>query len=101
MSIKVLRDYSIFILAIMTFLSSCQLTTTGEKKSVLDEDLSTEEKEQSLEKDIAVEELKKTRDQKDFVFTETEPTIEKQYPNKRNLVRICPQLKKLKMKKES
>ena len=52
MRIKVLRDYSIFILAIMTFLSSCQLTTTGEKKSVLDEDLSSEEKEQTLEKDF-------------------------------------------------
>ena len=56
MTIKVLRDYSIFILAVTIFLSSCQLTTTGEKKSVLDEDLSTEEKEQSLEKDVTEEE---------------------------------------------
>ena len=46
MTIKVLRDYSIFILAVTIFLSSCQLTTTGEKKSVLDEGLSTEEQAQ-------------------------------------------------------
>ena len=37
MTIKVLRDNCIFILAVAIFLSSCQLTTTGEKKSVLDE----------------------------------------------------------------
>ena len=37
MTIKVLRDHSIFIFALMVFLSSCQLTTTGKKKSVLDE----------------------------------------------------------------
>ena len=85
MTIKVLRDYSIFILAIMTFLSSCQLTTTGEKKSVLDEGLSTEEKAQSLEKDVAVEEPKEDffeESDRDFVLTETEPTIQKQYPIK-------------------
>ncbi len=85
MIIKVLRDHSIFILAIMTFLSGCQLTTTGEKKSVLNEDLTTEEKAQSLEKDIAIEEPKEDfveKSDRDFVLTETEPTIEKQYPIK-------------------
>ena len=79
MTIKVLRDYSIFILAIMIFLSSCQLTTTGEKKSVLDEGLSTEEKAQSLEKDIAIEERKEDfveKSDRDFVLTETEPTVD-------------------------
>ena len=56
MTIKVLRDYCIFILAVTIFLSSCQLTTTGEKKSVLDESLSTDEQAQSLEKDSTEEE---------------------------------------------
>ena len=56
MTIKVLRDYCIFILAVTIFLSSCQLTTTGEKKSVLDEGLSTEEQAQSLKKDVKEEE---------------------------------------------
>ena len=82
---KVLRDYSIFILAIMTFLSSCQVTTTGKKKSVLDEGLSTEEKAESLEKDIAVVEPKEDvveESDQDFALTETEPTIQKQYPIK-------------------
>ena len=52
MTIKVLRYNCIFILAVAIFLSSCQLTTTGEKKSVLDESLSTEEQAQSLKKDV-------------------------------------------------
>ena len=83
MTIKVLRDYSIFILLVTIFLSSCQLTTTGEKKSVLDEGLNTEEKAQSLEKDVAVEEPDEDfveESDQNFVLTETEPTIEKQYP---------------------
>ena len=81
MTIKVLRDYCIFILAVTIFLSSCQLTTTGEKKSVLDEGLSTEEQAQSLKKDVTEEETNEESDQ-DFVFTETEQTVEKQYPIK-------------------
>ena len=56
MTIKVLRDHSIFILLVTIFLSSCQLTTTGEKKSVLDEGLSTEEQAQITEKDITEDE---------------------------------------------
>ena len=56
MTFKVLRDYCIFILAVTIFLSSCQLTTTGEKKSVLDEGLSTEEQAQSIDKDFTLEE---------------------------------------------
>ena len=82
MIIKVLRVYSIFILAIITFLSSCQLTTTGEKKSVLNEGSSTEKNVQNLEKDVAVEEPNKDLIQESdqgYVSTETEPTIEKQY----------------------
>ena len=53
MAFKVLRDKSIFILAIAILLSSCQLTTTGEKKSLLNEDLSVEDKEQSIEKKVS------------------------------------------------
>ena len=53
MTIKVLRYNCIFILAVAIFLSSCQLTTTGEKKSVLDESLSTEEQAISDEKDAS------------------------------------------------
>ena len=82
MIIKVLRVYSIFILAIITFLSSCQLTTTGEKKSVLNEGSSTEKNVQNLEKDVAVEEPNKDLIQESdqgYVSTETEPTIEKEY----------------------
>ena len=85
MTIKVLRDNCIFILAVTIFLSSCQLTTTGEKKSVLDEGLSTEEQAQSLEKDVTEEESNEEfveESDQDFVFTETEPTVEKQYPIK-------------------
>ena len=85
MTIKVLRDYCIFILAVTIFLSSCQLTTTGEKKSVLDEGLSTEEQAQSLKKDVTEEETNEEfveESDQDFVFTETEQTVEKQYPIK-------------------
>ena len=56
MAFKVLREYSIFILAIMALLSSCQLTNTGENnKSVLNEDLSIEEKEKISEKEALIE----------------------------------------------
>ena len=44
MTIKVLRDHFIFILAIISFLTSCQMTNTGEKNiSVLDKELGIEE----------------------------------------------------------
>ena len=85
MTIKVLRDNCIFILAVAIFLSSCQLTTTGEKKSVLDEGLSTEEQAQSLEKDVTEEESNEEfveQSDQDFVVSEKEPTVEKQYPIK-------------------
>ena len=85
MTIKVLRDHSIFILALMIFLSSCQLTTTGEKKSVLDESLRTEEQAKSLEKDTTAEEPNEefvNESDQDFVLTEREPTVEKKYPIK-------------------
>ena len=83
MTIKVLRDNCIFILAIAIFLSSCQLTTTGEKKSVLDESLSTEEQAQSLKKDVTEEESNEEfveQTDQDFVVSEKERTVEKQYP---------------------
>ncbi len=87
MKTKVLRDHSIFILAILTFLSGCQLTTSGEKKNILDEDSSIEEKEESLEKDVSVEEYNKdisTNSDHESLLTEIEPTIEKEYPAKKN-----------------
>ena len=81
MKTKVIRHHSFFILAILTFLSGCQLTTSGEKKNILDEDLSIEEKEQSLEKDLSLEESNKDSDQ-ELLLTEIEPTIEREYPAK-------------------
>ena len=76
---KLLRDNSIFILAIVIFLSSCQLTTTGEKKSLLDEDLSIEDKEQSIKKEVSSvepnEEILGDSDQ-EFDLTKIEPTID-------------------------
>ena len=85
MTIKVLRDNCIIILAVAIVLSGCQLTTTGEKKSVLDESSSTEEQAQSLKKDVTEEETNEEfveESDQDFVFTETEQTVEKQYPIK-------------------
>ena len=85
MTIKVLRDNCIFILAVAIVLSSCQLTTTGEKKSVLDESLSTEEQAQSLKKDVTEEESNEEfveQTDQDFVVSEKERTVEKQYPIK-------------------
>ena len=85
MTIKVLRDNRIFILAVAIVLSSCQLTTTGEKKSVLDESSSTEEQAQSLEKDFTEEESNEEfveQSDQDFVVSEKERTVEKQYPIK-------------------
>ena len=85
MKIKVLRHYNIFILALLTFLSSCQLTTTGEKKSVLDADLSIEDKEQVIGKEVlaeeGIEDIPKEIDQ-EFAFKDVEPTAEKEYPVK-------------------
>ena len=52
MKLKFLREHNIFILVLLTFLGSCQLTTNGEKKSVLDEDLSIEDEEQVAEKEV-------------------------------------------------
>ncbi len=79
---KLLRDNSIFILAIVIFLSSCQLTTTGEKKSLLDEDLSIEDKEQSIKKEVSSvepnEEILGDSDQ-EFDLTKIEPTIDNEY----------------------
>ncbi len=85
MTIKVLRDYSIFILLVTIFLSSCQLTTTGKKKPILDGGLSTEEQAQTPEKDITEEEPYEEfveKPKQDLVLDETEPTVEKQYPTK-------------------
>ena len=76
MVIKVLRDNSIFILGIIIFLSSCQLSTTGEKnRSTLNEDSTVEEKEVSDKKfseNIAPELDKK------FALKEIESTTEKE-----------------------
>ena len=77
MTIKVLRDHSIFILALMIFLSSCQLTTTGEKKSVLDEGLSTEEQAQSLKKDVKEEDEKEKKDIKAMAMKDKKEEDEK------------------------
>ncbi len=85
MTIKVLRDHSIFILLVTIFLSSCQLTTTGEKKSVLDEGLSTEEQAQTPEKHLTEDEPNEEfaeEPEQDLVLTESELTVEKQYPIK-------------------
>ena len=85
MTTKVLRDHSIFILLVTIFFSSCQLTTTGEKKSVLDEGLNTEEQAQITEKDITEDELNEEfaeEPEQDLVLTKKEPTVEKQYPIK-------------------
>ena len=76
MRIKVLRDYNIFILAVITFLNSCQLTTTGEKKPVLGEDISSEYTEQTNEKGDSVEVSKKL-DQK-FEPAKTDSIFEKE-----------------------
>ena len=56
MKLKFLREHNIFILVLLTFLGSCQLTTNGEKKSVLDEDLSIEDEEQVAEKEVLAKE---------------------------------------------
>ena len=59
MAIKVLRDQFIFILAVMSFLNSCQMTNTGEKNiSVLDEELRIEEKDQDLKKVLCQKSLR-------------------------------------------
>ncbi len=77
MEIKVLRDYNIFILALLTFLSSCQLTTTGERKSALNTELSIEDKEQVLVED-EIEDIPEEINQ-EFVFKEVEPNVEKEF----------------------
>ncbi len=85
MTTKVLRDHSIFILLVTIFFSSCQLTTTGEKKSVLDEGLNTEEQAQITEKDFTEDEPNEEfaeEPEQDLVLTKKEPTVEKQYPIK-------------------
>jgi len=78
MVIKVLRDNSIFILGIIIFLSSCQLSTTGEKnRSTLNEDSTVEEKEVSdkkfseniapeLDKKFAIKEIESTTEKEDL-----------------------------------
>ena len=77
---KVLREYSIFILAIMTFLSSCQLTNTGENnKSVLNEDLRIEEKEKVSEKEALIERSDDDISEKPSLI-EIEPSIVKEDP---------------------
>ena len=81
MAIKVLRDQFIFILAIVSFLSSCQMTNTGEKNmSVLDKELRIEEKNQAHEKDSLPEKpevyISEKSDEK-FVQTEIESIVEK------------------------
>ena len=57
MAVKVLRDQFIFILATVSFLSSCQMTNTGEKNmSALDKEI--EEKNQAHEKDSVPKSLR-------------------------------------------
>ena len=84
MIIKLLRDHFIFILAAMSFLTSCQMTNTGEKNiSVLDKELGIEEKSQALEKGSISEktevDISEKSDEK-FVQTEIEPIVEKGGP---------------------
>jgi len=84
MIIKLLRDHFIFILAAMIFLTSCQMTNTGEKNiSVLDKELGIEEKSQALEKGSVPEkpevDISEKSDEK-FVQTEVEPIVEKGGP---------------------
>mgnify|MGYP001170491777 CR=1 FL=1 len=77
MTIKVLRDYCIFILAVMYFLTSCQMTNTGEKNiSVLDEEPRIEDKEQTDEKAKSETDVTEKSEEK-FVQTEKEPIVEK------------------------
>ena len=80
MAIKVLREYRIFILAIIAFLSSCQLTTTGENnKSVINEDLRIEEKEKISEKEALIEEYDDDVSEKSSTI-EIEPPIVNEDP---------------------
>ena len=85
MVVKVLRDNSIFILVILIFLSGCQLTTTGEKKSVLNEELNIGDKEQLIEKEVSLiepnEEILAKSDQ-ELNLKEIEPVVEKEYSAK-------------------
>ncbi len=88
MKLKFLREHNIFILVLLTFLGSCQLTTNGEKKSVLDEDLSIEDEEQVAEKEVLakeeIEDISKEIDQ-EFRLKEVEPAVERENPvNERN-----------------
>ena len=103
MTIKVLRDHCIFILLVTIFLSSCQLTTTGEKKSVLDESLNTEEQAQSLtEKDVTEEEPNEefAEEPDEDLYSLRKNQLLKNNTPLKNLMKIFPQLKKLKTKKE-
>ena len=78
MVIKVLRDYCIFILLVMSFLTSCQMTNTGEKNtSVLDEDPRIEDKEQTDETAKPGIDITEKPDEK-IVQTEVEPIVEQE-----------------------
>ena len=78
MVIKVLRDNCIFILAVVSFLTSCQTTNIGEKNiSVLDEDSRIEEKEQTDETAKSEIVTNEKPDEK-LVQTEIEPIVEQE-----------------------
>ena len=88
MVIKVLRDYCIFILAVMSFLTSCQMTNTGEKNiSVLDEDPRIEDKDQTDETAKSEIDITEKLDEK-FVQTEIEPIVEQETSEKESYENI-------------
>ena len=88
MVIKVLRDYCIFILAVMSFLTSCQMTNTGEKNtSVLDENPRIEDKEQTDETAKSEIDITEKLDEK-FVQTEIEPIVEQETSEKESYENI-------------